>query len=51
MNGVVFYDKKKTGREREETFSVWTITSLLITRFFFPTPEMKARDQAVQIRH
>ena len=32
-------------------FHVWTITSLLITRFFFPTPEMKARDQAVRMRH
>ena len=32
-------------------FCVWTITSLLITRFFFPTPEMKARDHAVRKRH
>ena len=28
-----------------------TITSLLLNRFFSPTPEMKARDQAVQKRH
>ena len=34
-----------------EKFRGVPITSLLITRFFFPTPEMKARDQAVQKRH
>ena len=35
----------------KEKFYVWTVTSLLITRFFFPTPEMKARGHAVQKRY
>ena len=38
---VVFFDE----------FTDLMISSLLLNRFFFPTPEMKARDQAVPKRH
>ena len=34
-----------------EFFRVCAVTSLLITRFSFLTPQMKARDQAVRMRH
>ena len=34
-----------------ENFSDMSITSRLITRFLFPTPAIKARDQAVRMRH
>ena len=44
-------DRWGTHQDNPRIFHLWIITSLLITRFFFPTPEMKARDQAVQKRH
>ena len=34
-----------------QKYFVVAVTSLLITRFFFPTPEMKARGRAVRMRY
>ena len=40
-----FFSVKKIG------ITYWDVIVFLITRFFFPTPEMKARDQGVPKRH
>ena len=48
---VIFGTKKIVISVSRRFFRVWTVTSFLITRFFFPIPEMKARDHAIRKHH